>query len=136
MERHLLLAAKLMLVLAGVNLILCGVAYYLLTTTRLVDFSHSYNDFIRATPLPSVVALVMLGYGLIIVGPLVIAGLSLLRMTPWAQGVSTLVATFTLLQFPLGTLLGGYVLWVLMADETALMFDYRAKSERRIAKSR
>lgn len=136
MERHLHSVAKLMLVLAALNVALCLIAYFWLSTTRVVDFTHNSNDFFRSTPLYGVIALAILGYGVVVAGPLLVAGLGLIRMTPWAQGVATLVATFTLLLVPLGTLVGGYALWVLMADETALMFDYRAKSERNILKSR
>jgi hypothetical protein len=60
----------------------------------------------------------------------------MLRMSPWAPGVGTLVSTFTLLWFPLGTVAGGYALWVLLSDETSLMFDYQAKSDRNTSKRR
>ncbi|MCC7499939.1 MAG: hypothetical protein IT160_20335 [Bryobacterales bacterium] len=136
MERHLHSAAKLMLVLAAVNVVLGAAACYFLHTTRVVDFSRNSNEFFRSTPLYGILALATLIYGLVLAGPLLVAGLALIRLTPWAQGAATLVATFALLLFPLGTLVGGYALWVLMADETSLLFDYRAKSDRNILRSR
>lgn len=125
-----------MLVLAALNVILCLVAYYLLSTTRILDFSHFPAGFFRATPLYAIVALAMLIYGAALAGPLLATALALMRMTGWAQGAATLVATFTLLLVPFGTLVGGYALWVLLADETSLLFDYRAKSERNASSSR
>ncbi|MCX6622206.1 MAG: hypothetical protein NTY38_14285 [Acidobacteria bacterium] len=136
MERHLRIAGILFLVLAGVNVGICLLAYYFGDAAHLVDFSRSPNDFFVSTPLLAFLAFLMLVYSLILVVPLVITGVAILRMTSWAQGVATLVSTFTLLSIPLGTVVGGYALWVLMADETALIFRYQAKSDRSMSKSR
>lgn len=125
-----------MLALAAVNVALGLIAYYLLSRTRILDFPHLPADFFRSTPLYGIVALAMLIYGLALAVPLLAAALALRRMAPWAQGAATLVATFTLLLIPFGTLVGSYALWVLLADETSLLFDYRAKSERNASNSR
>jgi hypothetical protein len=50
--------------------------------------------------------------------PGLIAGFGYLRHREWARITLLIVSFFYLLKIPLGTLLGGYSIWVLMQDET------------------
>jgi len=45
-----------------------------------------------------------------------IAGLALVLGKPWGRGLMFALSLVLLLAFPLGTLLGGYSLWVLLTD--------------------
>jgi hypothetical protein len=58
----------------------------------------------------SVVALVSL--------PRIIGGLGLLARKNWARYVLGATSVFGLLEFPIGTALSGYSLWVLFHDDT------------------
>ena len=57
--------------------------------------------------------------------PAVILGVGLVHFRPWSRTVGTVISIFELLCFPVGTLLGIYGLWVLMSDETDLLFSPR-----------
>ena len=64
--------------------------------------------------------------GAVIVGALsafcVAAGFGLLNGKPWARIAVIVLSVLGLFNFPLGTILGGYSLWVLFNDETKRTF--------------
>ncbi len=51
------------------------------------------------------------------------AGFGLLNHQPWARNVLIVVSAFRLFRWPMGTLFGGYSLWVLFHDETRSIFS-------------
>ena len=50
--------------------------------------------------------------------PNLVAGLALLRQKPWARILALVLAVLALSSFPLGTVAGGYTIWVLTQKET------------------
>jgi len=54
--------------------------------------------------------------------PSIIAGWGLLNFRPWARVLGIVLAALGLLNFPIGTAIGGYGLWVLLNRETEAMF--------------
>lgn len=50
--------------------------------------------------------------------PQIIGGIGLLGRKSWAHVVLTIVSVFRLISFPLGTIIGGYSLWVLFHRDT------------------
>ena len=58
--------------------------------------------------------------------PCVIAGVGLLKFRPWAQTLTIVMSILNLIQFPFGTALGVYGLWVLLNDQTKSLFRTRA----------
>ena len=55
--------------------------------------------------------------------PGLIAGIGLLRRKNWGRILAIVVSFLNLLNFPLGTLLGGYSLWVLFQEAAGEYFD-------------
>ncbi len=53
--------------------------------------------------------------------PQLVAGFGLLAGKNWARYVLMVTSAISLLGFPIGTLLGGYALWVLTNSETKLI---------------
>ena len=53
--------------------------------------------------------------------PQLVAGFGLLAGKNWARYVLIVTSAISLLGFPIGTLLGGYALWVLTNSETKLI---------------
>lgn len=62
---------------------------------------------------------------LILMLPTIALGVGLLNYRPWARSIGTVIAIVELLNFPLGTVLGVYALWVLMSAETDPLFSPR-----------
>lgn len=57
--------------------------------------------------------------------PGILCGYGLLRKRPWARILGIILSFIYLLEFPLGTALGIYSLWVLFHGETLLIFEGR-----------
>ncbi len=55
--------------------------------------------------------------------PGIIGGIGLLKRRRWAKYLILALGFLSLLNIPLGTLLGIYTIWVLMKDETERLFD-------------
>ena len=67
---------------------------------------------------------------LVIAVPTIVVGIGLLGFQRWARVSATIIAIFELLNFPLGTAMGVYALWVLMSAETDPLFNPRFKEVR------
>lgn len=52
-----------------------------------------------------------------------IASFGLLNYKQWARYLMIAVSAFRLFRWPWGTLFGGYSLWVLLNDETKILFE-------------
>ena len=50
------------------------------------------------------------------------AGFGLLKHKNWARVIAIVLAILSLILFPIGTLIGGYALWVMFNDETKTLF--------------
>ena len=75
-------------------------------------------------------AMMVLGIVAIFVGgllgvlsvPGIIAGYGLLRRKMWARYLALVVGFLSLFNVPIGTLVGGYTIWVLLPEESAAAF--------------
>jgi hypothetical protein len=62
---------------------------------------------------------------LILALPAMVLGFGLMYMHPWARSFGTVIAILELMNFPIGTCVGVYALWVLMSADTDEMFSPR-----------
>ena len=62
---------------------------------------------------------------LILAIPCIALGIGLLKFRPWARSIGTVIAILELLNFPIGTALGVYALWVIMSPEADALFSPR-----------
>lgn len=81
-------------------------------------------------PLPRVLAAVEVTFSLIMALPVSLAGWAVLQWKSWAKTYALLVASLNMLLFPVGTLVGVYILWVLNDETTEYLFRH-AESRRR-----
>ena len=69
------------------------------------------------------------GFFLVIISiPGIIGGIGLLKYKNWARILILIVAAIDLINFPFGTALGVYSIWVLVQPETAQLFNNQAPS--------
>ena len=59
----------------------------------------------------------------LIATPGLVGGVGLLKRWPWARNVGLFLGALSLLNFPIGTILGAYTFWVLWPAKTARLFD-------------
>ncbi len=62
---------------------------------------------------------------LLLAVPAIVLGIGLLNFRPWTRSIGTVIAILEILNFPLGTAIGIYALWVLMSPETDPLFSPR-----------
>jgi len=79
----------------------------------------------EATPILAVVGLAMAGLFVALAIPGLAAGLGLLARKSWARILAIVVAVLNLANFPIGTALGVYVLWVLLQEDASGYFAPR-----------
>ncbi len=68
------------------------------------------------------------GFIFIISIPNIICGWAMLKYKPWGRVLGVILSLLNLVNFPIGTLLGIYGLWVLTNDETAQLFRRQARA--------
>lgn len=75
-----------------------------------------------ATSILVVAGTVVGAFLFILAIPGIIAGYGLLRRQNWGRYLGLIVGLLQLVNFPLGTLIGGYTLWVLLQDSAEEFF--------------
>ena len=75
-----------------------------------------------AMPILGIVGSALLLVVLTLSIPGIIAGLGLLKFRPWARILAIVLNVVGLINFPFGTVLGLYGLWVLLSRETERLF--------------
>ena len=63
---------------------------------------------------------------LIVSLPAIAAGFGLMAYRPWARMLTVVLSLLHLFNFPFGSVLGVYGLWVLLSNETRVLFEQRA----------
>src|SRR5579859_6130348 len=106
-------------------LFIIGNAFFLViggfVFTLLTGLGQSVSDPEARAILPLVGSTVGLALALLSV-PGLAAGYGLLTRKPWARVLAIVVAVLGLLNFPVGTAIGIYALWVLLQTTTANYF--------------
>lgn len=82
-----------------------------------------------AITVTGIVATVVGSLILLLSAPGIVAGLGLLGYRAWARILALVLGILNLPGFPVGTLLGIYTLWVLLDNETSLLFNPTASVE-------
>ena len=75
-----------------------------------------------AVPILSIIGSVLMLIALTLSIPGIIGGWGLLRRKNWARILMIVLSALNLINIPIGTLLGIYGLWVLLARDTELLF--------------
>jgi hypothetical protein len=79
-------------------------------------------DAAVAAPILGVLAVVLFGLISLLSIPGLAVGIGLVKFKAWARILGLILSALNLLNFPFGTLLGGYGLWVLLNKETEALF--------------
>jgi hypothetical protein len=105
-------------ILAGVVLLLIfgGIAGLIGLT------GHSEGKLIAVPILGGIGALIFI-FLMAVSIPGIITGVGLLKMRPWARILGIVISALNILNFPFGTAVGVYGLWVLLSTETLALFE-------------
>ena len=123
MATHVKVLGVLFLVLSGLGLL---VGVFLLIAVGgaagLVGATAPAEDAALALPIIGITGTALAVMILVLSLPGVLAGWGLLKYRPWARVLAIVLAALNLLNFPFGTLLGIYALWVLLSKDTERLF--------------
>jgi hypothetical protein len=91
----------------------------------LVGVADVSGDALIAVPILGGLGVLAFGILTVISLPGIIAGFGLLSFRPWARTLTIVLCAIHILNFPLGTALGVYGLWVLLKPGTEALFGLR-----------
>lgn len=116
MEKHVNLVAVLHIAFGVLSLLIAAVVFLAVVGGGLLA-----GD-LETIAITSTVGTAVAGFLTLLALPGLIGGIGLLQRRSWARIVVMIVGALDLLNFPLGTILGAYTLWVLIHDDTARLF--------------
>jgi hypothetical protein len=123
MTTHVKVLAVLYLVFSGLFLLTAIVLMVALGgAAAIVGTTAPSDDAALAIPIIGITGTALLVFFLALALPGLATGWGLLNFRPWARILGIVVSAINLINFPFGTLLGIYGLWVLLSKETELLF--------------
>ena len=113
MEQHITLLGWLYI---ATNILLILIAGFVFMVMMGVGVTSGDAEAVRVMP---VIATAIGGFLTVLALPGILTGIGLLKRKPWARIAAAVLAIFSLTNFPLGTAVGVYTLWVLLQTEAA-----------------
>jgi len=123
MHTHVKVLAVLYIVLSGIGLLFALLIFFALgTAASIVGMTASPEDAKIAIPILRLTGTALGVLLLLLSLPGLITGWGLLKLRSWARILGIVLAVISLLNFPIGTVVGIYGLWVLLTKETERLF--------------
>jgi hypothetical protein len=120
-ETHVKVLAWLYIVF-GVLGSLLGLGLMALLTVIGAAGAASDPDAVLALPILGLTGVALGVFMLFLSLPGIIAGMGLLQLRPWARVLTIVLSALNLMNFPFGTILGVYGLWVMLSDDGSRLF--------------
>jgi hypothetical protein len=124
MNTHVRVLAILQIVYASLGLLLglfVGVLFGGIAT--IVGFNAPLDDSVVAVPILAIIGGIAASFLIVLSLPRLIAGIALLKHRSWGRILTIVVSILGMIDFPFGTGLGIYALWVLLHKDTVPLFD-------------
>ena len=116
MEKHVNIVAALNIGLSILGLL---VTFFICIVLKVVG---GIVDDAGVTMILSIIANVLSVFLIILFLPGIIAGIGLFRKREWARILALILSAVNLINFPIGTVVGAYSIWVLVQPETVALF--------------
>jgi len=117
MRKHVNVAAILQIVFG--SLIVIGA----LVIAFAFGFIDQFVDDATAIKVLGIIGTPLIVLMLLFGGAMIAGGVGLFSCRPWARILTLVMAALGLLNIPIGTLKGVYIIWVLVQSETISLFD-------------
>lgn len=117
MKKHVSVAAILQIVFGSMNVIAA------LAIAFAFGFVDQFVDDPTAVKVLGIVGTPLVVLFLLFGGAMIAGGIGLLTCKPWARILTLVMAAIGLLNIPIGTLKGVYIIWVLVQSETVTLFE-------------
>lgn len=119
MKQHVTVVAALQIGFGILKALIAAVVFFILV------FGGMISGDAEAMTILTIVGLFVAGFLVLTALPGIVGGFGLLKGKNWARVLVIFLAVLDLIDFPIGTAIGAYTLWVLLNDETTAMFDGR-----------
>ena len=116
-KQHITVVAALNIGLGTLGVVLAIIAFVVLAGIGLLSGDPD------ALPILTFIAVIAGGFFLITSVPDIVGGIALVKRQSWARILILILSVLKLINFPLGTIVGVYSIWVLMQDEAVQMLD-------------
>jgi len=119
MASHVKILGAVYIALNGI--LLCLALFLALavgTASAIVGQAADPNDAAVALPIIGIAGTALVVFLVAVSLPGLVAGIGLLKRRPWARILGIIVAVLSLVNIPIGTIVGIYGLWVLFSSET------------------
>jgi hypothetical protein len=127
METHVKVLAVLYIVFSALFVMLALFMMLMFGgVSAIVGSEASAEDAAIAVPILGLTGMAMSIFFLAIALPGLIAGFGLLKRAGWARILGIVLSALNLINFPFGTILGAYGLWVLLNKDTERLFSSSA----------
>lgn len=113
MEQHITLLGWLHIALNILLILIAGFMFVMMVGVGLVS-----GDAEAARVMP-IVGTAVGGFMTALALPGILTGIGLLKRKPWARIAAAVLGIINLTNFPLGTAVGVYTLWILLQNEAA-----------------
>jgi len=117
MRKHVNVAAILQIVFG--SFIVIGA----LVIAFAFGFIDQFVDDATAIKVLGIIGTPLIVLMLLFGGAMIAGGVGLFSCRPWARILTLVMAALGLLNIPIGTLKGVYIIWVLVQTETVSLFD-------------
>jgi hypothetical protein len=117
MKKHVNVAAILQIVFGSIIVIgamACALA---------LGFVDQFVDDPTAMKILGIIGTPVIILMLVFGGAMIAGGIGLFSCRPWARILTLIMAAMGLLNIPIGTLKGVYIIWVLVQPETVSLFE-------------
>ena len=124
MQTHVKVLAVIYLAVGG--LMLCAALFLGLgsgVAAGIVGASADPDDAAIAIPVLGIAGTALAVFLGLFALPSLITGYGLLQYKPWARIVGIILSAISLINIPIGTIVGAYGLWVLLNKETEQLFN-------------
>jgi hypothetical protein len=127
MSGHVKVLAVLRIISGGLGLIVAlGMLAVFGGIAGIVGMNAASDDAAVAIPVLGAVGGFIFLFIATLSLPSIIAGIGLLSFRPWARILTIIISVIDLVNFPIGTALGFYGLWVLFSTEGTNLFQQPA----------
>jgi hypothetical protein len=120
-DTHVKVLAVLYIIFGALGT-LAGLGLMALLSFIGVAGAASDPDAWMALPVLGITGAALGAFLLMLSLPGVIAGFGLLKYRPWARILTIVLSALNLMNFPFGTALGIYGLWVMLSDDGSRLF--------------
>jgi hypothetical protein len=117
MEQHVTAVGALTIGLSVLGILIGAFIFILLAGIGFIAQDEEASVILVA--IGSFVAIFLLVLSI----PGIIGGIGLLKRKEWARILVLVLSALQLINFPIGTCIGGYSMWVLLQKETILLFN-------------